>query len=162
MMRTKRVFGARKAVHGPRVSRSGRRLWPESGDKCSRFKKSADEAVNKDPEKLQEDGASCTDRRYGLVYTRKRNKIGTGVADFLDKKYGLQKKRSSLTRMKARNPSLGGVHKARGPSFGRYLPAPIVKVIPVPGVRQVQAFEDVDGLPFQRPYSYICIKADPL
>ncbi|GKU91582.1 hypothetical protein SLEP1_g5438 [Rubroshorea leprosula] len=62
--------------------------------------------------------------------------------------------------MKARNPSLGGVYKAGGPSFGRYLPAPIVKVIPVPGVRQVQAFEGVDGLPFQRPYSYICIKAD--
>ncbi|GLT88771.1 hypothetical protein SLE2022_067820 [Rubroshorea leprosula] len=160
MMRTKRVFGAIKAVHGPRVSRSGRRLWPESGDEYSRFKKSEDEAVNQDPEKLQEDGASCTDRRYGLVYTRKRNKIGTGVADFLDKKYGLQKKRSSLRRMKARNPSLGGVHKAGGPSFGRYLPAPIVKVIPVPGVRQVQAFQDVDGLPFQRPYSYICIKAD--
>ncbi|GLT75338.1 hypothetical protein SLA2020_470700 [Shorea laevis] len=42
----------------------------------------------------------------------------------------------------------------------RNVPTSLVKVIPVPGVQEVAGIEDIDSVPFQRPYSYISVTAD--
>ncbi|GLT93305.1 hypothetical protein SLE2022_111040 [Rubroshorea leprosula] len=46
--------------------------------------------------------------------------------------------------------------------FDRNVPSSSVKVIPVPGVREVPGFEDLASVSFRRPESYISVKADEL
>ncbi|RDX63190.1 hypothetical protein CR513_58408, partial [Mucuna pruriens] len=90
MRRTTRVFGM-KGADSARVLRSGRRLWPESGEVKSKRSNDADEwsmppskaakadsvaapraAKGKREEVVVDAPAKPVDRRFGLVYERRR------------------------------------------------------------------------------------------
>lgn len=132
MRRTTRVFGVVKGVDGARVLRSGRRLWPGSGD--SRFRRANDgdewlhtmiktTANNKNhhnhssvkykenvlpthdsksnpeapavdiqvPKRVKNENLKDTENKmFGIVYSRKRKRVGGERQDDSGKMYGIQ------------------------------------------------------------------------